>query len=72
MRQGRCGAAYFLLVCFLLPPFFFVAVSVLGSVRLGRCLHEVAVVGLRIVGRVSLSVTELAVLSLNVTGRVSL
>ena len=45
VRQGRCGAAYFLLVCFLLPPFFFVAVSVLGSVRLGRCLHEVAVVG---------------------------
>ena len=46
VRRGRCGAAYFLLlVCFLLPPFFFVAVSVLGSVRLDRYLHEVAVVG---------------------------
>ena len=46
VRQGRCGAAYFLLlVCFFLPPFFFVVVSVFGSVRLERYLHEVAVVG---------------------------
>ena len=46
VRWGRCSAAYsLLLVCFLLPLFFFVAVPVLGSVRLGRCLHEVAVVG---------------------------
>ena len=62
VRQGRCGAAYFLLlVCFFLPPLFSVAVSVLGSVRLERYLHvsilgsvrlerylhELAVVGLR-------------------------
>ena len=46
VRRGRCSAAYFLLlVCFLLPPLFSVAVSVLGSVRLERYLRVVAVVG---------------------------
>ena len=44
--EGPAGC-FLLLLRFFQPPLFCVAVSVLGSVRLERYLHGLAVVGLR-------------------------